>query len=298
MLEKAPNNAEAWACKAYVVRRDGRFEESISALENAQRLNPMLIDIPIELASALATFGRFRAAREQLDRVRTLDANSPFTAYYAGDVGYLEGRADHAWSGASHHVDEPDFVYYYRRAFHALNTRDPEKISLAFDGWSIDFRRPQNFPATFDLYEAMAMIVMGREDDAQCLIDGIKSRLDSAPDPYPSGWAPDAPYFPVTLPGLMRDLEQVRRVTKDYEENSLPDEWGKINHYHAIAAAFARAGDKNAALDYLERLVTLYGPSAYLPMTITPAYDDLRDEPRYQALEFAYEAWAHENGDS
>lgn len=290
VLQRAPNNPEALACKAYVVRRAGRLAESIAALEKALRLNPMLIDLPMELATTLASVGRFREADLQLNHVRALAPDSPFTAYYAGDVGYLQGRSELAWQGASRPVDEVDFVYLYRRVFHAINTRDPDKIRHALDDWPADFHRTDSFPATFEMYEAMALISMGHDDEARGVLAGISAALAALQDPYPGGWAPDAPYFPVTLPGLLRDLAAVRHAADDYDANAPRDEFAKINHYHAIAAGFALAGDNDKALDYLERLPVIFGPSAYMPMSITPAYDTLRNDPRFKAIASACEA--------
>ncbi len=291
VLARAPGNPEAWACKAYVVRRAGRLSECIEALEKALRLNPMLIDLPMELATTLASVGRFDEADLQLNHVRALAPNSPFTAYYAGDVGYWKGRSDLAWNGASHPVDEVDFVYLYRRVFHAINTRDAEKIRLALDDWPANFHRTASFPATFEMYRAMALTSLGRDDEAGAVLDEISSLLGNLPDPYPGGWAPDAPYFPVTLPGLLRDLGQVQRAADDYDKNAPRDDFAKINHYHAIATAFVLAGDNTSALDYLQRLLPIFGPPAYLPMSITPAYDTLRNDPRYQKIASAYETW-------
>lgn len=292
VLAVAPNNAEALACKAYVVRRAGRFTEAITLLRRALRLNPMLVDLSMELATTLATFGHFEQANTLFARTQKLDANSAFSAYYAGDIGYLQGRADLAWQGASIAVDEPDFVYCYRRAFHALHTRDADKIESSISQWPERFHRTPQFPLTFDLYRAMALQAQGQDAQATAALDALRDTVAQLREPYPSGWKPDAPYFPVTLPGLLRDRDAVRAAVDEYECGAVDDAFGSINHYHAIASAFARAGDQAAALDYLEKLAARYGPNAYLAMAITPAYDVLRDEPRFKALASACDAWS------
>lgn len=295
VLVNAPNNAEALACKAYVIRRDGRFSESIGLLQQARRLNPMLVDLSMELATTLATFGQFAQANALLAQARTLDAQSAFTAYYAGDIGYLQGRADLAWEGASIVVEQPDFVYFYRRAFHGLHTGNADTIRHALDDWQASFHQTAQFPLTFDLYQAMALQALQQDAAAAALLDALRLRAQAMQDPYPGGWKPDAPYFPVTLPGLLRDRAAVHALVAAYEREARADAFGRFNHYHAIAAAFARAGDPAAALDYLEKLADLYGPQTYLAMAITPEYGVLRAEPRYLALAAACEAWAKRN---
>lgn len=291
VLTHAPNNAEALACKAYVIRRAGRFSESIALLQKALRLNPMLVDLSMELATTLSIFGHFVQANELLERVRKLDAQSAFTAYYAGDIGYHQGRADLAWQGANVAVDEPDFVYFYRRAFHGLHTRDADKIEHALADWPEGSRHTPQFPLTFELYKSMALQVLHRDEEAQGLLAMLQARVAATSEPYPGGWKPDAPYFPVTLPGLLRDREAVRAAVAAYEREAPADAFGRFNHYHAIAAAFARTGETAPALDYLEKLATLYGPNAYLAMAITPEYDVLHHEPRFKALASACADW-------
>ena len=296
VLAKAPNNAEAWACKAYLIRRVGRFTESIAALEKARQLNPMLVDIPMELATTLAQIGRLNEANAMMEQVVALDPDSAFTAYYAGDVNYLQGRADLAWRGANHPVTEPDFVYYYRRAFHALHTKDPAKMAHAIDDWDEAFHFTPAFPLTYELYCVMVFSATQRTEQAQALLAQITDRVNKNPALLPKDWRPDAPYFPVTLPGLRKDLKTVRRAIKDYEKNAQRDDMGKINHYHAIATALVQAGDRSGALDYLERLITLFGHATFLPVTITQDYDVLAEEPRYLAMRSAYEEWARAHG--
>ena len=291
VLAKAPGHADALACKAYVVRREGRFSESIMLLEQARRLNPMLVDLSMELALTQAAFGRFEEADRLESRLRTLDGHSAFTALYVGDIGYLMGRVERAWEGASIEVEVPDFAYCYRRAWHALHTRDATLIGRALQTWPEALRRTEHFPLTFELYQAMAAWVLEQPDELEPLLAALQSRVESMPEAYPGGWKPDAPYFPVTLPGLRGDLDAVRTAVAEYERSAQPDAFGTLNQYHAIATAFAQAGDASAALDYLEKLATLFGPNAWLPMSITPEYDCLHHEPRYQAMADAYAAW-------
>ncbi|PHS77913.1 MAG: hypothetical protein COB56_01515 [Robiginitomaculum sp.] len=137
--------------------------------------------------------------------------------------------------------------------------------------------------------------MLGRSEEAQNLLGEIKTRLDAAPNPYPSGWAANALYFPVELPGLRGDLEGVRAAVLDYEADTVPDAWGEKEYFPAIARAFANAGDGASAFDYMEKMAKRNGPSAYLQFSILPAFDNLRDHSRYQTLKKNYEIWAESN---
>lgn len=291
ILKKSPQNTEAWACKSYVIRRSGRFIESITALQNAQRLDPMLIDIPMELSNTFAAIGQIDLAMEMLNRVYALAPRANFTAITAADVNYYAGDAKLAFEKANIKVDLPDFVYYYRRTFHALNTNNAENIDYALSTWPEEYYGNQMYPETYPLYYATACLQLNRHDEAQSILKEIKERIDSSINPYPAGWMPEAAYYPVTLPGLMGDIEAVREAVNQFEANAKLDQWGTIYHYHAIASAFLQCGDNESALTYLEKLSVIFGPCAYLLMSITPLYALLHNQPRYQALKRDCEHW-------
>ena len=142
---------------------------------------------------------------------------------------------------------------------------------------------------------ARALLAIGRDAEAQKLLVGIKARHDVATNPYPSDWAANALYFPVELPGLMGDLAGVRAAVLDFESRIAHDAWGEKEYFPAIARAFANAGDAASAFDYVEKMAKRNGPATYLQFTIMPAFDNLRDHPRYLTLKKNYEIWAESN---
>jgi len=120
----------------------------------------------------------------------------------------------------------------------------------------------------------------------------ITSRIDASDVPYPEGWRANASYYPVELPGYLGDLEGVREAIADAETDLRPDAWAEIDYLRDFARALARAGDPETALDYIDRMVEVRGPYVYLRSKIDPAFDTLREHPRYLALKTNYEAWA------
>jgi len=119
-----------------------------------------------------------------------------------------------------------------------------------------------------------------------------KARIEAADEPYPEGWKANAQYYPVDLPGLLGDLDGVRAAIADWEANHRPDAWAEETFRRAFAAALANAGDPEAALDQIDLLVAARGPWVYPALSIDPALDSLREQPRYLALKADYEAWA------
>jgi hypothetical protein len=179
----------------------------------------------------------------------------------------------------------------------AIATRDPANIQYALESWPKEERRPEDSPETYSLASARAMLFLGKNDEAQQLLAEIKARIDASDNPYPQGWKQNAIYWPVDLPGMMGDIDAVRATVADAEANRLPDAWGEIDYLSSIAAAYARAGDRDAAFGYIDRLVGRIGPWQYAELSTDVSFDGLRDDPRWLALKSSYEAWAREAGE-
>lgn len=291
VLSISPQNTEAWACKSYVSRRDGHFSASIVEIKNAVHLDPMLVDLRMELSNTLAALGDFEQAQEQFKRVLTLSPKGNYTAIYGADLYLAMGDAKRAYEFSSMEVEIYDFVYYYRRASHALNTSDIDLIDNTLHTWPKAFHGIPMFPEAYNLHKAQAYQVRGDFAEANKILADIKSRIDSTSNPYPAGWIGEAAYYPVTLPGLMQDLPGVKEAVKDFESNAIRDKWGALYHYHEIACAFSRCNDVDSALKYLEKLIHSFGPASYLTMSIIPFYRNLHETPKYKSFKMAYEQW-------
>jgi TolB-like protein/Tfp pilus assembly protein PilF len=296
-LAVAPGNAKAWKGKGFVARRMGSFDAAIAALERAQRLDPKNIQANIELAQTYAYLGRFDAGHRMMALTNAPNPRPFWLVITNANNWSAEGKAEQAWQASIMPIDKLDRAYFSQRAHHAVNTRQAARINYAFDGWPEAYRQSASFPELFTLAKARGLMVLGRDDEAQKLLGEIKARLDAMVDPYPAGWAANVLYYPVELPGLMGDLVGVRAAVLDFEANVKPDAWAERDYFEAIARAFANAGDAASAFDYMEKLAKRYGPAAYLQFTILPAFDALRDQPRYQALKTSYEIWAGKNAD-
>jgi tetratricopeptide (TPR) repeat protein len=294
-LVLAPGNAEAWRGKGFVARRMGQFDAAMAALERAHRLDPKNTNTQYSLAETYANFGQFDEGHRMMALAIALN-NRSFWLVRVNAVNWsLEGKTEQAWQASIMPIDKLDPAYFSQRLHHAVNTRMPARINDALDDWPEAYRQTASFPELFSLTKARALMVLGRDDEAQKLLGEAKARLDAMTDPYPAGWAANVLYYPVELPGLMGDLAGVRAAVLDFEANVKPDTWAERDNFLAIARGFANAGDAASAFNYMEKLAKRFGPSAYLQFTTLPAFDILRDQPRYLALKTNYEAWAENN---
>jgi TolB-like protein len=293
ILAQAPDHGDAWEASAYVARRDGRFDDAIVAFERALAINPQAVDVMNSLVETTALArGDFVAAAAWLERAQQLGGESRVREIWLHEwQGDLEG----AWAAVDGPV--PNFVAV--PAVVATATRDPERIeySLSPALWPEDQHGPGDFPEAYAMVKARALLVLGRQAEADRLLAGIKERMDHRSEPYPSRWLANAYYQPCTLPGLMGDLQGVRDAEADYLANAPRDVWGSRNVTMTLAAAFARAGDPERAMHYLEKIVETFAPHHFLQFSSNPDFDSLRSHPRYHALQARYQAWAKARAD-
>ena len=292
-LNIAPNNADLWAIKAYVARRAGRFDDTITGLEKAHRLDPLKYIIAQELASTYSELGMFTKARDMMDRAKAISPASQWTRAFDAHIWWQRGDADKAWETINVIVENPDVFYYKQMLYFALLTRDKDNIEFALDAWPADKRSPKSAPESYNLLKVRALKFFGDKEAARKLLSEINARVKAASNPYPSGWAANAPYFPVTIPGLSGDLRKVGAAVRDYEKTTrnadVTDAWGERDILSAIAVAYAQAGDPDAAFAYIAKLTDRFGPARYSSISIDPAFDELREHPEYLKLKAAFE---------
>lgn len=289
VIKRAPGQPEAWYARALVARRDGRFADAIKAFRRSLDIDPANTDTLIELSNTLATLGEREEADRLRDRAVTLGADLPS---HAAEDELGRGNIEAAWAA----IDGPN-DYYATLPFRiALASRKPEWIAEALSPrlWPERLRNEfPNYPDTYALAEAEALLVMGQREEAMQRLRAVKARIDARDPPYPGGWSSTGTYFylPCDLPGMMGDLEGVRAAEKDWIATAPRDVWAEGGIRAALAVAYARAGDPERALDHLEKITASTGPASYIMFATSPGLESLQRHPRYLAMAAAYAEW-------
>ena len=291
-LEKSPNYPLAIAGKAFAARRAGRFEEAITLLEMGTRLDPLNADMHGSLVESLAGLGRFDEAEAAEARASAVNEHVDLDSTNIALTWILQGDVERAWQLVETPDGDEAESFYMLRADYAVMLRDPEKIRYALDTWPEQYRGSGFAPEVYNISRAEALLALGETEAAQALFEEIKARIDSKDIPYPDGWRANALYYPVELPGYVGDLDGVRSAIAAFEESRRPDAWAEIGYLIAFANALLWAGAPEEAFDYVDRMVQVRGPYIYLQLSVNPAFDKVRDHPRYLALKADYEAWA------
>lgn len=293
-LQKSPNYPLAIAGKAFAARRAGRFEEAITLLEMGARLDPLNEDMHGSLIESLAGLGRFDEAAVVLARANTANKDSSLSLdpTNLGLIWIQQGNVERAWQAVESPREDYAEIFYLSRVNYAVMSRDPERMRDALDTWPKRHRSPGHAPEVYNISRAEVMLALGETEAAQALFEEIKARIDSSDVPYPEGWRANAMYYPVELPGYVGDLDGVRNTIATFEESRRPDAWAEVDYLHMYASALLYAGAPEEAFDYADRMVNDRGPYIYLRLSIDPAFDKVREHPRYLALKANYEAWA------
>ena len=178
-LEFASHNAEAWLGKAFVARRDGRYQDAVEAFEKAHRLDPLKFEIAAERADTYSVLGQFERADEMIERARSINPASFQTLWIEANRWNFAGQPDKAWAAINQPVSDADADFYHLRFITARNTGDVEKMQLALDTWPESERRPEHFAEVFEISRALTLKQQRTPDLAAQTLEQILARLSN-----------------------------------------------------------------------------------------------------------------------
>jgi TolB-like protein/Tfp pilus assembly protein PilF len=287
-LKSSPNSADAWYIKAIIARRDGRFAVSNEAFVRTFALDPQNLQRIFDHAELLLTTGEFARVEMLIARAHAIDPTSPFLRMLEAWLAFLQGDAAGAWVKFK---DVRSFAPAIRLRL-ATATRDAANIEFALEDWPEANRIPASAPELYEISRARALLALGKKEEARQILLAIKARVEASPNPYPAAWRSGVRVTPADVPGMLGDLAGVKAAEHDFLTNAPRDAFAKWDNFAALAVAFLRAGNPDRAMHYLEETEKLFGPAFYGGISIDPAFDALRDHPKYKALKTRYEAWA------
>ena len=289
-LKGLPNDARVWQLIGTVHRRLGNWDEVLAAFEKATQLNPRdaqlffgfggytyqlmhryadavraynraLTLVPDLYDAALAKGWTYVRWQGQLDTLRAALSQVP-TAAELGPRG----------TRAALHLQ---LLHWERNADSLLQVLTMARAPV-FEG--------QDFLLPSSLYAAWAHRLHGDRPAARAAFDSARVLLDSVLRELPDDWRVHAARG-LALAGLGRrdeTLQETRWLQQSvvYREDALQGPQVAEDR----ARILAQAGEVEAALDEIERL--LAGPSwlSVHTLRLDPLWDPIRDHPRFKAL--------------
>ena len=295
-VQGLPNDVRLREQIGYTHRRMGQWAEVFAAFDETTRLDPRNANLFYDLGGITYDFvRRYADAVRAYDRALSLAPDLHGAAVRRGWTfvrwqGHL-GPLQQALDGIPEDADlglqgrasaqRAALLLLERNAGGLLQLLDIGRVAV-FDGQ--DFFLPEA------LYAAWAHQLRGERAAAEVAFDAARVRLDSALRELPEDWRVHAARG-LALAGLGRREEALREA--GWLQRS--DVYRGDAHQGRIIAEdrariLAQAGDADAALDEIERL--LAGPSwlSVHTLSLDPRWDPIRNHARFKALLAKYSA--------
>jgi tetratricopeptide (TPR) repeat protein len=289
-LNGLPNDVEVLAFIGAVHRRFGNWKEVQAAFEKATQLDPRDANLFFNLGgSTFATLHRYADAVRAFDHALSLAPDLHPAAIWKGWTyvrwqGQLDTlRAmvnrvpnDAELAGlATETAQRVQLLFWERHADSVLTVLASARVRV-FDG--VFFFLPSS------LHAAWAHQLRGDAPAARAAFDSARVLLDSAMKELPDDWRVHAARG-LALAGLGRRDEALReanwlRQSLMYREDAFLGPWLAEDR----ARILARAGESDAALDEIERLLAKPSNLSVHMLRLDPRWDRIRDHARFKAL--------------
>jgi len=286
-----PNEAEGYLALGSIQRRMGKWPESNASLEKAAILNPKDSWVLQNLALSYATLRDFGAANKTIDRGLKVSPDN---------LGLWEIKAKLA-------VAEKGDLSVSEKAFQAAKSipmNDETKLRIA--GGRVDvFLLERKYQEALQEAESLSDGLLSGIPQALCgkyyligfarkaLHDeaGARAALLKAKDLVQAQLkqSPDSPDLHIQLAKVLaylgeKDaaLTEARRATEILPESK--DAFGGPEITEGVAEVYATVGENARAIELLEGLLGRPSPVTVALLKLSPAWDPLRKDPRFQAL--------------
>ena len=284
VLQREPGNYPALLGKAFVLRRLGQLDESIVLLEKMLLLDPLDLTIPADVGYTLVRAGQIEAAEVMLRRSITLSPDTVLGRFTLAELFLMKGELEPTWHMLEPVTAEIASYYYDIQLLIARAQANYERVDQVLEVY--DSASSQSLgPA---LSRALVYLDRGEQDQLQALLSRMQADLQTTEREQPG--EESTLLNRVRLHALEKDQIKLSAAVTAFYAGVKPDAL-RIVENRTIPIAYAIAGDSEALLDFLEELVEQYGPWEFYYFAINPSFDNMRDLPRFQALDKHYRQW-------
>jgi TolB-like protein/Flp pilus assembly protein TadD len=288
-----PNEAEAYMAIGAIQRRQGKWAESNANLEKAATLDPKNVKILVNLGSSYMALRNFEAADKTIDRALAIAPQSfatiGFKAYLAMLKGDLTG-AEKQLSSISAESDPNGMVTWERFWVLKLQRKFPEALAVVQKFPGEILLTENTAPAPKALLEGIVHELQGNKEKAQPAFEHArlvseKSLREAAEDPWRHA------QHGLILAALDRKREAVVEGKRAVE--LLPEAQDALAGPRitaSLAQIYTLTGEFDEAFRLIDHLLGIPSGLTIPLLKLDPAWDPLREDPRFQALIDKYAA--------
>ena len=286
ILRKYPNDRAALQYLGLVERRQGKWEQAITHLQQASQLDPRNAGLLTTIGGeTYSNMRRFDEAHEWLRRALAISPDDALAIAYEGSAYMGEGRlADAAriYDSIPSAGIDPGLASF--RAWLRLLQHD---YPLAISEVEAVLARPEGelngFGAQLRVYLGTAQVAGGQKAQAQATFEDLIRRYESLASQRDDSLVPISLTIAYAYAGRHKEaIAQGQRAIDVYRDDALQRPAAEL----AMAQAQALGGDADAAIAALEGLLKVPSTYAITPalLRLDPSWDALRGNPRFEPL--------------
>ncbi len=295
-LKGLPNDSWVWRLIASVHRRLGNWGEVLAAFQKAAQLDPRNAELFMDQGGATyELMRRYAEAVRGYDQALSLAPDLHLAIIRKGwTYARWQGQLDTLRAALSRVPRDADFGAFGTRAAQQvallLWERQPDSLLRVLGMAHVAVFEGIHFLLPSSLYGAWAHQLRGDRPAARAAFDSARVLLDSLIRKRPDDWRMHAARG-LSLAGLGRRDEALREArwlqqSAVYREDAFDGTLLAEDR----ARILAQAGDVDAALDQIERLLTKPSWLSVNTLRLDPRWDPIRDQPRFKALLAKYAA--------
>ena len=280
VLEREPGNTLALRGRAYVLRRMGRLDKAIADMERIVSLDPLVAEMAADAGYTLARLGQFERAEAMLNRAFTLAPEKLFVNSSRTELFLMKSDLESARQSVGPIDADSQGYYYDQRLLIARFLSDDLLIDEVLDSY------PEKDLSGLGPEFSLGLVLndRGEQDKLKALVRDMEAATQNQPDNEYNL------LFRVALYALQKDQARLTEAVKAFYTGVKPDAMRIIDN-RIIPTAYAIAGDSEALLAYLEDMVEQFGPWEFYYFALDPSFNNMRDLPRFQALDKKYRQW-------
>ena len=279
------DDPESLEAMAYIWRRQGRWDESIAAMEKAFALNPRNGELASNMVGSYQSMRRYPEALRFADITISLAPDAPFLYLFKA---FLQVTADGNTRAARETIKQinPRGFPELPGVESYLNMLDG-RFKESLDGLA---SFPKDVLDTPDVYrpkallEGMVFLAMNDRGRARAACESARQLLEKSIAGSPRD-ARMRSALGLTLACLGRKDEAMReaRLATDLSPLS-SDAIDGPQFLETLAEVYVMVGEYDAALDLLEKLLSIPSGTSGSLLKLDPVWSPLRKLPRFQRL--------------
>src|SRR5438477_757196 len=283
-----PNESQAYLAIGSIQRRQGRWTESTANLEKAAALDPKNINVLINLCSSYVALRNFETADKVIDRGITASPDSCQPRALKGFMKVLWkgdlSAAKEVFSSVPPERDPNGLMTWAQAWMLTLERKYPDALQTLERYRGETMFTTTTAPAPKAFVEGMIYLLQGDKEKAQAELEQARVISEKLLREAPADPARHAQHgFILAVLGQKDEaIAEGKRAVELLPESQ--DALDGPSGTAALAQIYAWTGESDEAFRLLDHLLAVPSNITVPMLKLDPAWDPLRQDPRFQAL--------------